>query len=175
MQVIVEMLKDASVRTVKKIVKMAEDDPALIKELINLTFQNKGSVSLRAIWTLTHCQDSLPELLQPYLITLIEACPSFSHAGMRRSALKIISAENIPEDYQVFMFDHCIQWLISKKESIAVKAYAMDILTNMAMQEPDLKNEVAMVILDILPHGSKGIQAKGRKMLRKLGVEIENL
>ena len=174
MHVIVEMLQDASVHTVKKIVKMAEDDPTLIDELIKLTFQNKGSVSLRAIWTLTHCQDSQPELLKPYLITLLEACPTFSHAGMRRSALKIISAEKIPENYQVFIFDHCIEWLRSQKEPIAVKAYAMDILTNIAMQEPDLKNEVALVILDILPHGSKGIQAKGRKMLKKLDVEIEN-
>jgi hypothetical protein len=175
MEVLVELLKDASIYTVKKIVKMAEEDPEVIGNLVKLTFLNKGSVSLRAVWTLTHCHESMPESLKPYIVQLIEATPDFAHAGMRRSALKILSAETIPEDYQVFMFDYCLQWLISKKEPIAVKAYAMDILTNISMQEPDLKNEVALAILDIMPHGSKGIQAKGRKVLKKLGVEIDEI
>lgn len=169
MQSFAEMLKDASIYTVKEIVKIVAEHPEKVKDLVKLTLTNKGSVSLRAAWTLTHCHEEMPHLLEPYVVELLSACPDFTQTGARRSILKIMSTVTIPDDYKVFLFDHCLQWLISKKEPIAVKAYAMDILTNIAIEEPDLKNEVIPAILDVMPNGSKGIRAKGKIMLKKLG------
>jgi hypothetical protein len=169
MQSFAEMLKDASIYTVKQIVKIVEEHPEKINDLVKLTLSNKGSVSLRAAWTLAHCHEEMPYLVEPYVVDLLNACPNFTHAGARRSILKIMSTVTVPEDYKVFLFDHCLQWLISKKEPIAVKAYAMDILSNIALEEPDLKNEVIPAILDVMPNGSKGIRAKGKIMLKKLG------
>jgi hypothetical protein len=116
----------------------------------------------------------MPGIISPFVADLIKALPNFLHTGIRRNILKIFTTEPIPEDYQVFMFDHCLDWVISKKEPIAVKAYAMDILVNIAMQEPDLKNEVIPVILDIMPGGSAGVKARGIKMLKKLGFREED-
>ncbi len=172
MQLVTEILKENSRHNVNRIVKMVAENPGLIQDLVNLTLRKEVTVPARSSWILTHCHDKMPELLKPYIIDLIKASPDFLHTGTRRNILRILTVEKIPEDYQVFLFDHCLHWVISKKEPIAVKAHAMEILSNIAMQEPDFKNEVIPVILDIMPNGSMGLRSRGMKVLRKLGYDF---
>lgn len=169
MQVLKELLKTSSLTNINKIVTMVENDPELVKILISITVGNGNEMSMRASWVLSHCYDKMPEVVKPFLSNLIKASPHFTHTGTRRNILRILSFEKIDENDQVFLFDHCLEWVISKKEPIAVRANAMEILANIAMQQPDLKNEVIPVILDIIPHGSMGLKSKGRKVLKKLG------
>jgi hypothetical protein len=164
-----EILKENSRFNVNRVVKIVVENPALIKELIELTLSKNITIQLRASWILTNCYEALQEYFAPNIGMLIEALPGFIHTGARRNILRIFRFEPVPEQYQVFLFDHCLQWLISKKEPIAVKAFAMDVLTNIAMKEPDLKNEIIPVILDIMPNGSAGIYSRGKKVLKKLG------
>jgi hypothetical protein len=174
MNLLAEILKENSRYNVNRVVRIIEEDPDLIKELVSLTLMKDVRIPSRASWILSHCNESMPGIVAPFAADLIKALPFFQHTGTRRNILKIFTTEPIPEDYQVFMFDHCLEWVISKKEPIAVKAYAMDILVNIAMQEPDLKNEVIPVILDVMPHGSAGVKARGIKMLKKLGFKEED-
>lgn len=170
-----ELLKENSKYNVNRIVKMVKENPDLFNELVILTLQQNVKVSLRASWVLTHCCDKMPELLAPHIESLINASPYFLHTGVRRNVLRMLSKTLIPEELQVFLFDHCLQWVISKKEPVAVKVFAMEILANIAMVEPDLKNEVIPVINDIIPHGTIGILSRGKKILRKLGTEPDDM
>lgn len=173
MNLLTEILKENSRYNVNRVVRIIEDNPELVKELVSLTLMRDIKIPSRASWILSHCNESMPGIVSPFAAELIKALPAFLHTGTRRNILKIFTTEPIPEDYQVFMFDSCLEWVVSKKEPIAVKAYAMDILVNIAMREPDLKNEVIPVILDIMPNGSAGVKARGIKMLKKLGFREE--
>lgn len=171
----VELLKENSRYNVNRIVRMVEENPDLVKELVDLAIRNNVVLSMRASWVLTHCYDSKRGLIQPYIKKLAEATPNLPHTGSRRNILRILMHEHIPEELQVYLFDHCLQWIVSKKEPIAVKANAMEILYNIAMEQPDLKNEVIPVILDILPNGSMGVISRGKKILRKLGFDPDSV
>lgn len=175
MQLVTELLKENSRRNVNRIVKMAEENPELVKDLVALTIRKEVKVPMRSSWVLTHCYDSSPEIVKPYISDLIKASPNFLHTGIRRNILRILVCEEIPDDLKVFMFDHCLEWVISKKEPIAVKAHAMEILANIAQQEPDFKNEVIPIILDIMPNGSMGIRSRAKKVLKKLGYWEEEI
>lgn len=168
-----EILKENSRFNVNRVVKLVTENPALVPELVELTLSSNVTKQLRASWILTNCYKALSNYFTPYIGKLIEALPGFIHTGARRNILRIFREEPVPEEYQVFLFDHCLEWLISKKEPIAVKAFAMDVLTNIAMKEPDLKNEIIPVILDIMPNGSAGIYSRGKKVLKKLGYHRE--
>lgn len=170
-----ELLKENSRYNVNRIVRMVEEDPDLVRELVSFSIQNNVVLSMRASWVLTHCYDSMPEIIQPYIDELVKATPHLPHTGSRRNILRILMCEPIPEELQVFLFDHCLQWIVSKKEPIAVKANAMEILYNIAMEQPDLKNEVIPVILDIIPNGSMGVISRGKKILRKLGFDPDDV
>jgi hypothetical protein len=173
MNLVTELLYENSRYNVNRIVRMVEENPDLIGKLVQLTLRKDFKIPARASWVLTHCYDTMPELVRPYLKELILATPEFLHTGTRRNILRILSFEEIPEESQVFLLDHCLQWLISKKEPIAVKAHAMGILSNLALKEPDLKNEIIPVLLDILPDASMGIRARARQVLKKMGEEYE--
>ncbi len=174
MNLLAEILKENSRYNVNRVVHIIEENPDLIKDLVSLTLMKDVRIPARASWIMCHCHESMPGIVSPFAAEIIEALPTFLHTGTRRNILKIFITEPIPEDYQVFMFDHCLDWMVSKKEPIAVKAYAMDILVNIAMQEPDLKNEVIPLILDVMPNGSAGVKARGIKMLKKLGFREED-
>ncbi len=171
MNLAIELLKENSRNNVDRIVAMVMEDPVLINQLVRFTIQGNIKVSQRASWVLTHCCDLDPELLTPHLEELLVASPNFLHSGVRRNVLRMFVNQPIPEQLQGILYDLCIQWIISKKEPIAVKANAMDILANLAVEQPDFKNEVVPLIMDIIPHGSAGIKAKGINMLRKLGLK----
>lgn len=168
-----EILQENSRFNVNRVVKIVIENPALISELVELVLSSNVTRQLRASWILSNCYEALPGYFEPYIGKLIEAMPGFIHTGARRNILRIFRFEPVPEEYQVFLFDHCLEWVISKKEPIAVKAFAMDVLTNIAIKEPDLKNEVIPVILDIMPTGSAGIYSRGKKVLKKLGYHGE--
>lgn len=173
MNLVTELLYENSRNNVNRIVRMVEENPDLARQLVQLTLRKEVKVPARASWVLTHIYDTMPELVQPYISELIKATPDFLHTGTRRNILRILSFEDIPEEWQVFLLDHCLEWLISKKEPIAVKAHAMGILSNLAQREPDLKNEIIPVLLDILPDASMGIRARAKQVLKKLGEEYD--
>lgn len=174
MNLLTEILKENSRFNVNRVVRLIEENPSLVGELVSLILLREVATPARASWILCHCHSAMPGCVSPFSRELMDALPHYLHTGTRRNILKIFITEPIPEDYQVFIFDHCLEWVISKKEPIAVKAYAMDILVNIAMKEPDLKNEVIPLILDIMPNGSAGIKARGVKMLKKLGFREED-
>lgn len=165
-----ELLKENSRYNVNRIVRIVEEDPGLVKELVGFSVQRNVVLSMRASWVLTHCYDSMPDLIQPYIEVLVKASPGLVHTGTRRNVLRMLMNEKIPEDLQGFLFDQCLNWIISKKEPIAVKANAMEILGNIVKEQPDLKNEVIPLLLDIIPNGSMGIISRAKKILLKLGI-----
>ncbi|NJK98362.1 MAG: hypothetical protein HC905_28670 [Bacteroidales bacterium] len=170
-----ELLKVYSKENVNRIVGMVEADPGLFAQLVKLTLQPNVVLAQRASWVLTHCCDKMPSLLFPHFEELIFASPHFAHTGIRRNVLRMISMQKIPENLQGYIFDLCLQWVISKKEPVAVKVHAMEILAGIASEQPDLKNEVIPVIMDILPHGTMAIISRGKKILCKLGLDPDEI
>jgi hypothetical protein len=55
------------------------------------------------------------------------------------------------------------------KEAIAIKAFSMSVLYNCCKIYPELKVEVIPILEDVLVRDkSKGIQSRGRKVLKQL-------
>ncbi len=55
-----------------------------------------------------------------------------------------------------------------KLRASAVKAFAMQILCNICEKEPELANELMMIIEDQIPHSSIGFKNRGTKILKLL-------
>ena len=74
----------------------------------------------------------------------------------------------LPEEFMGIAANVCFKILLSNKEEVAQQAYAMSVLYNIAKKEPELKNEIKLVIEDMLPHGSPAILARGKRVLAQL-------
>ena len=87
----------------------------------------------------------------------------------KRHFLRMLTSHEISEEHSGFMVEYCLKAFQSAKEPVAVKVHAMQILFNIAQKEPDLKEEIALVIEHEMEyHATAGILSRGKKLLSKL-------
>lgn len=162
------LLKEHSKNQTIKIVKFIGDDKQKFKELMNLFFHDEYRVVQRSAWVVNCCAEAHPELIRPYLNKMIEYMHKPVHDAVRRNTVRILQFTDIPEKLTGKAATVCFDLLQSKSEPIAVKAFSMTVLANICKTHPELKNELKLVIEDLLPYSSAGLLSRGKKILKAL-------
>jgi hypothetical protein len=91
-----------------------------------------------------------------------------AHVAVKRNIMWLLQDIEIPRQLYGLLTHKCFA-LMDPKETIAVRVFAMSVLANIAMHEPDLKKELRIVIEDQLPYGSAGYLSRARKVLKAIG------
>jgi len=149
--------------------------PELFDNLMVIYFQNLEPVSRRAVWVADTCSEKEPGLLESWVGKIIESLPRFSHDGLKRHSLRMISRSPLPREQLGNLMNLCFDWLTSPKESVAVKVYCMEILYDISQLEPDIRQELVDSIEWRMQEESPGFRARGVKILRKLYAELRDL
>ena len=149
------------------------EQPELYKLLTEFAFYSNEAKSWRAAYLLDKITDVRPELLLPYLEPMINQLKIEKNSSKKRHFLKLISQNEIPEDFSSFLFDYCSQTISSGKEPPAVRVHAMQNLFNLAQKFPELKGEVLSIIEHEMEyHSSAGILTRGKKLAQTLRKQI---
>ncbi|MDR2908177.1 MAG: hypothetical protein LBU91_09355, partial [Bacteroidales bacterium] len=88
--------------------------------------------------------------------------------SVKRPVLAILSRRKLPQKHQGFLIDYAFDILQSNHEKVASKAYAMDILASIAIDEPDLKGELFSVIELQYKDASAGFCSRARNVWKRL-------
>ena len=148
-------------------------DQDLYKLLIEIAFYGTEQKSWRAAYILDKINDVQPKLLQPYLITMLDQLKVEKNSSKKRHFLKLLSQNEIPENYTGFLFDYCMENISSAKEPPAVRVHAMQNLFNLAQIYTDLTSEVLSIIEhEIEYHSTAGIKSRGNKLVNKLRKQL---
>jgi len=145
--------------------------PELYEELFELVLQNKDPHSRRAIWVFDACDEELKGIAKPFLPKLIENLDKFTHDGMKRHSLRILSRHEISENQMVKVMDFCFK-MLTLFEAAAIKVHAMQILYNISQKVPEIKPELISAIELSVQEGTTGVKNRGHRMLKKLYKEI---
>jgi len=141
--------------------------------LMEIALEGNATANWRASWAADKLVEKHPAAALPWREPIIAALPDITHTGKRRQLLRIITRCEIPESVAGNLFDYCQERLFTPDESIAVKAYAMQILYNISGQEHGLKQEVLQTMEQVIETNSgKGILACARKFATRLRKEI---
>lgn len=143
------------------------DNPLLLNELFMLIYHENLTVAWRTAWILEKIQLQRPALFLSKTEELIEALPYFKHQGSRRSVLKILENTDFSE-IPVTLINLCFDWLLSPKETIAVRALCIKILQKVCRQEPDFVPELRLCLSELSAEKSSGMRASIRNALRML-------
>jgi hypothetical protein len=166
------LLVEMSRRNTDLVADLIIQKPDLFEDLFEIFLGNNEPVSRRAAWVIDTVSEKIPSLLEPYLNYMTEALPGFTHDGLKRHAVHMLSRSPLPTEHLGELMNICFTWLTSPKESVAVKIYCMDILYNISKSEPDLKKELADSIEWRMQEETPGFRNRARKMLDKLFKEI---
>lgn len=163
------ILKEHSKRQTLKLVNYIGNDSKRFAKLMVLFFANEYIVTQRAAWAVRISSEKHPLLIKPWVKRMVMNLkrPEL-HVAVKRNSLKILSDHVIPENIAGLCVDLCFRLLRSKDETIAVKVYAMSVLSTICAKHPELKAEVILVIKDLLEYGSAGVRSRGTKVLGRL-------
>ncbi|BAX82241.1 hypothetical protein [Labilibaculum antarcticum] len=151
----------------KLVAQSIAENPMYMKELWEICISNEKH-SWRATWILDKVYDIDPDLVRLYLPQMIKLVPTLSNESKLRQYLKLISLEPLPSNISGDFINYCFDALISSTSAIAIKVYTMQILYNFSLQEPDIQNELALVIEEQMENGSAGLYSRGRRILKAI-------
>ncbi|MDR1698229.1 MAG: hypothetical protein LBR75_00175 [Prevotellaceae bacterium] len=142
-------------------------NPVLLNELFPLIYHTNLTVAWRTVWIMEKIQFKNPALLFYKTDELIEALPHFKHQGSKRCTLKILENTAFKE-YPVSLINLCFDWLLSPKETIAVRAICVKILYKICVSEPDFVPELHLCLSELSSETSSGMRSIIRHTLKAL-------
>jgi hypothetical protein len=152
-----------------KIVAYIGDDKKKFTELITLMLTDEYRVAQRAAYPVSYCVEKYPELINPWFSKMIKKMgDKTAHDAIRRNALRILEDIDIPEKYCGKLFEISNNYLHDIKEPIAVRAFSISVMGNIAKKYPDLKNEVKHNAESLLHCGIPALESRSRKVLKQL-------
>lgn len=161
------LLKRHSKNQTMMIVNYIGDDGERFAELIGYFLGDNYRLSQRAAWVVGYCAQYQPQLVAPYLETMIDLLERKDmHVAVRRNVVRFLQFIEIPDDLKGKAYDHCLNLLGDPNEPIAVRCFAMGVAFNIAKNESDLLGELKLLIAESIKHGiTPGLASRARKIL----------
>lgn len=159
----------ASWENLALMVRHISDHPEHLQAILKMTFNEDQPENWRAAWMLDKIHEKHPDLVVPYLPAITDFTLQTRNNSKRRHLLKLIGLYAIPEKQMANLLNYCVEIFTNAAIPVAVRVHAMQILFNIACQEPEFSGELIDIIEhEIEYHGSAGIKSRGQKLLKKL-------
>lgn len=137
--------------------------------LMGLMLEDEYRVAQRAAYAVGYCVQAHPALIRPWIGRLIKKIRQEDiHDAVRRNALRIFEGLDIPEKHCGILYDLSNSYLHDLAQPVAVRAFALSVMSNIAGKYPDLKNEVRLHAESLLRCGIPALESRGRRSLREL-------
>ncbi|TXI71436.1 MAG: hypothetical protein E6Q41_00260 [Cyclobacteriaceae bacterium] len=163
-----ELEKGHSKALTDKIVRYVGDDQTRFNKLMETFLSGPQRITQRAAWPLSYCVNDHPFLIgRHYPAVLKILMKPGVHDAVKRNIVRLLQFVAIPKRYQGRVIEACFK-LMDPKEAIAIRAFSMTVLANLATEYPDLKKELRLVIEEQLPYGSAGYLSRAKKILGQL-------
>lgn len=168
------ILADSSRSLMDYTAAMIGDDPGLFREVLDLAWEQKSPLCMRAARVADLCCERNPELIRPYLISLVKGLPGLKDMSVKRIFMHILIRHSWVEDDEAMgkLVDTLFRWLTDDSQAVAIKAYAMILLENISRILPDLKVEMIAVLEECIPYwDSVALQGTGLRLVKRLREE----
>ena len=169
MNILQEVLKEHSSAMRDRVVRYVGKNPQRFEELVKIFLGGHYRVTQRASWPLSCCVENHPELIKPHLKRIIKNLETPAmHVSVKRNTIRLLQFIHVPKALQGIVTSICFGFLSDGKEEIAVKVFSMTVLANIAKEQPDIREELKIIIEDQLPYGSAGFVNRANKVLKEL-------
>lgn len=169
MEIRKQLLKEFSKMNSVTVSLMVGADEELFEELINCLLDKDPELARRAAWAISFCLEKHSFLFDKYVSTFVNIMNDKTcHQAVKRCATQALQNMEIPEDLEGLAYDYGMEILHDQEEAIAVKAYTLQILQNIALKFPELKQELIQIVEDKMPFETPAFQSRGKKLLKAL-------
>ena len=142
--------------------------PGLLDELMKIIFAEEEPLLRRAAWPLRFIHERNKYIFNNYFPIIITKLPEIKSIAIQRNLLYILAYSHIPEFYYGRLLDFTSKILLNTSSSVASIIYSIDIFYNLSKNEPELLNELKLMIELLIPHATAGIRSKSLRTLNKI-------
>lgn len=114
--------------------------PEYFEDIYRLTYDEKQTVSWRAIWVCEKLSEIHPGWFILLYDEIIQRLIDCTHDGSKRLLLSILYNIPIPTPISVDLLNYCLDHMLSPQESIGVQALSIRIAYLLCRKEPELYN-----------------------------------
>jgi hypothetical protein len=162
-----EILKEHSKSQKDRIVDWVGDSKQRFNELFSLFLNDEYRVTQRAAWPVSYCVEAHPEFIKDNFAKLLKNLEKPNlHNSIKRNSIRLLQNVAIPKKYQGQVMNYCFEYLESPTEAVAIKAFSLTVLGNLAKQYPEIIPEVKLLIEDQLPHQTAAFKSRAKAFLK---------
>ncbi len=146
------------------------------KQLMELFLHGEYRVTQRSAWIISYCADQHPELITPWLPAMMKKTQEPGiHDAVPRNVMRILQNIDIPRSILGTVMAQCFEYIASPNYPVAVQANAMTVLSNIAMQEPEIINELRATIDQEYMQKSPALRSRIKKVMKQISNENNTL
>lgn len=161
-----EILKEHSKVQCTKIVNWVDTSQQRFDELFDLFLNDEYRVVQRAAWPVSYCVIAHPEFIKKHWSSLIKNLQQPNlHNAVKRNSIRLLQDIAIPKKYQGQIMDICFKYVESPTEAVAVKAFSLTVLSNLARLYPEILPELKLLIEDQLPHQTAAFRSRAKFLI----------
>ena len=161
------LMAEHSKRQVTAIVEFIGDNPKRFAELMKLFFAGEYRLTQRAAWPMNYCAERHPKLILPYLPKLLDCLEREDmHDAVKRNVMRLLQYIEISKRLAGKVYAHAVELLDDPYQPIAVRVFAMSVAARIAKSEPDLMNELRLIVSKHLPHSTAAFKVRAREILK---------
>lgn len=165
-----EILKEHSKAQCNKIVEWVGGSQQRFNELFHLFLTGEYRVAQRAAWPVSNCVMRHPKFINNNFGKLLKNLQREGlHGAIKRNSVRLLQHVGIPEKYQGGVMNICFQYLENPKEAVAIKAFSLTVLGNLAKQYPEIIPEVKLLIEEQLPRQTAAFKVRAKQFLKSVG------
>ena len=151
-----------------RIIRYVGEDQKRFDELLKLVLEGDFTMAQRASWPVSDLVEADPALVKKHIPKIIKKLNEDGvHDAVRRNLVKALQFVEIPEKYCGEMLDICYSFIRSELVAIAIRAYAIKVVTNICLRFPELKGEFRIILKELNELSqSPGMKVRVRDALR---------
>jgi hypothetical protein len=150
-----------------RIVAYIGDDRERFQELIQLFFKGEYRITQRAAWPLSYCVRNHPELITPYYGQLLDNLGRKDiHVAVIRNTVRLLQDVSIPKRWHGRVMSICFDFAGDVETPIAVKVFAMTIVSNLSKDYPEILSELKLIIEEQWEQATPAFRSRARKILK---------
>jgi hypothetical protein len=160
------ILKEHSKSQCDKIVRYVGSNKERFAELMKLFFNGEYRVTQRAAWPMSYCVRYHPELIEPYYKKLLDNLEKPGlHDSILRNTVRLLQDVDIPKAYHGRVMTMCFNFIQSNDTAVAIKAFSLSVLENLAKTYPEILPELKAIILERWDYEPAAWKSRGKKIL----------
>lgn len=161
------ILAEHSKANCTRIVTWVGDSQTRFDELFNLFLNSEYRITQRAAWPLSYCVINHPGFISKHFTKLVKNLhkPKL-HDSIKRNTVRLLQHIDIPQKFHGEIMDICFKYISSPDEAVAIKAFSLTILQNLAKQYPEIKNEVKLIVEERWEYETAAFKTRAKKFLQ---------